>query len=859
MAHIGIDIGTSYSSVCILNENGQPERVKIATGTGVYGDSFSLPSAVFLEEDGRLLLGQAAFASRMRAPQNFKAEFKRDLGQTTPYLLGGLQYMPEDLYKEFFIYIKKCVEDYTYAIVSSATVTYPAMFNDNKKKLIEKAAKAAGLLDVQLIDEPSAAAYCYLNAGKLSEGDTLLVYDLGGGTFDLALMRVKNGRFMQLTQPMGNPRLGGVDFDRMIFNDIMTQIGEDMMAPIKANPIYFSRFAASAMELAVKAKHHLSSSGVFADFITVGYGGVDYTLDVSRYSAMIASVIGDTMKQVRMLLQAADLKPSDVNMVLLVGGASRTPLVREMLTKELGQEPFKDVDPELAVCIGAAICNLDGETITAKKEDELSKTPEGQCILGCAYYHGKSGKKQDYDMAMHYFRRAADQNHAKAQYMLGLCYENGNGTAKKTAKAVEWFGKAADGGNIDSQLVIASYYEKGYGVNKNKRKSIEFYNMAAAQGSGEAMMSLGRIVSDEDYSKALEWYMKAAAQGCEGARNMVAATEEAIAEEEKRRILEEQKRIADIRQKHSKKIQTLCAGNSHTIGLKTDGTVVAAGSNKFGQCNVDKWWHIVAVSAGAYSTIGIKGNGTVLSAGNNEYGQCDVSDWRDIIAVSAGNYHTAGLKSDGTVVAVGHNSAGQCDVNGWKDIISVVTGNSHTVGLKSDGTVVAVGDNGDGRCNVSGWKDIISICAGHSHTLGLKLDGTVVAAGWNKAGACDVNGWRNIVSVCAGQYCSVGIKSNGTVATTVTDDIEYVSGWRDIIAVCAGMYHTVGLRADGTVVSVYNELTKQIVSDWRDIIAVLAGGYHTIGLRADGTVVATGDNDKRQCDVSGWRNIRIPQ
>ena len=353
MTHIGIDIGTSYSSVCILNENGQPERVKIATGTSVYGDSYSLPSAVFLENGGKLLLGQAAFASRMRAPQNFKAEFKRDLGQTTPYLLGGLQYMPEDMYKEFFIYIKKCVEDYTHDTVTGATVTFPAMFNDNKKKLIEKAAKAAGLLDVTLIDEPSAAAYCYLNAGKLSEGDTLLVYDLGGGTFDLALMRVKNGQFVQLTQPMGNPRLGGVDFDRMIFNDMMTRIGEDMMASIKTNPIFFSRFAATTMELAVKAKHHLSSSGVFSDYITVGFDGVEYTLEGSRYNAMIAPVLDDTIKQVRAILQTAGLKPSDVNKVLLVGGVSRTPLVRELLSRELGQEPFKDVDPELAVCEGA--------------------------------------------------------------------------------------------------------------------------------------------------------------------------------------------------------------------------------------------------------------------------------------------------------------------------------------------------------------------------------------------------------------------------------------------------------------------------------------------------------------------------
>lgn len=372
MAHIGIDIGTSYSSVCILNENGQPERVKIATGTSVYGDSYSLPTAVFLEEDGKLLLGQAAMANRMRAPQNFKAEFKRDLGQLAPYLLGTRQYLPEDLYKEFFIYIKKCVEEYTRGSVTDATVTFPASFNENKKKLIETAAKRAGLLNVTMLDEPSAAAYCYLNAGKLSEDDTLLVYDLGGGTFDLALMRMKGGKFEQLTQPMGNPRLGGADIDKLIFNDIMAQIGEEKIEPLKTNTTNYNRFITMVLEMAIKAKHHLSSAGLFSDVISVGYDAVEYTLDRGRFNMIIASVIDDTMNQVRSILQTANLKSSDVKKVLLVGGASRIPLVGEMLSHGLGQAPLKDVDPELAVCEGAVVIT----TFQKKHEEQQRREQE---------------------------------------------------------------------------------------------------------------------------------------------------------------------------------------------------------------------------------------------------------------------------------------------------------------------------------------------------------------------------------------------------------------------------------------------------------------------------------------------------
>ena len=263
---------------------------------------------------------------------------------------------------------------------------------------------------------------------------------------------------------------------------------------------------------------------------------------------------------------------------------------------------------------------------------------------------------------------------------------------------------------------------------------------------------------------------------------------------------------------------TVSAGYSYTVGLKSDGTVVTVGSN-----DVSGWTDIVAVSAGDYYTVGLRSDGTVVAVGYNKFGQCDVSGWRDIVAVSAGYYHTVGLRSDGTVVAVGENEYGKCDVSGWADIVAVSAGGDHTVGLRSDGTVVAVGWNYDGQCDVSGWTDIVAVSAGCHHTVGLKSDGTVVAVGSNRDGRCDV------------------------------------SGWTDIVAVSAGYYHTVGLRSDGTVVAVGSNSYGQCdVSGCTDIVAVSAGGDHTVGLRSDGTVVTVGDNEYGQRDVSGWADIKIP-
>ena len=270
--------------------------------------------------------------------------------------------------------------------------------------------------------------------------------------------------------------------------------------------------------------------------------------------------------------------------------------------------------------------------------------------------------------------------------------------------------------------------------------------------------------------------------------------------------------------------ETIAASNLFTVGLQTDGTVVAIGDNGYGQCDVSDWRDIVAISTGYCHTVGLKADGMVIAVGMNEDGQCDVSDWRDIVAISAGPYHTVGLKADGTVVAVGDKQNGQCDVSDWRDIIAISAGLWHTVGLKAEGTVVAVGDNEYGQCNVSDWKDIIAIRAGGWHTVGLKADGTVIAVGRNEDGQCDV------------------------------------SDWRDIIAISTGDLHTVGLKADGTVIAAgRNEYGQCDVSDWRDIVAISTGLYHTVGLKASGAVFAVGGaNSFGERDVSVWRNIRLP-
>ncbi len=189
---------------------------------------------------------------------------------------------------------------------------------------------------------------------------------------------------------------------------------------------------------------------------------------------------------------------------------------------------------------------------------------------------------------------------------------------------------------------------------------------------------------------------------------------------------------------------SLAAGNLHTVGLRSDGTVVATGANGSGQCKTGNWRNIVAVSAGASYTVGLRSDGTVVATGWNYIGQCDTGSWKNIVAVSAGGSHTVGLRSDGTVVATGANTSGQCNTGSWKNIVAISAGGAHTVGLRSDGTVVTAGNNDYGKRNTGSWQSIVAISEGYYHTVGLRSDGTVVATGSGRNGQCITSSWTNI-------------------------------------------------------------------------------------------------------------------
>lgn len=308
----------------------------------------------------------------------------------------------------------------------------------------------------------------------------------------------------------------------------------------------------------------------------------------------------------------------------------------------------------------------------------------------------------------------------------------------------------------------------------------------------------------------------------------------------------------------------IVAAYGRTVALRADGTVLAAGDNEHGECDISGWRNIIAISAGFYHTVGLRSNGTVVATGDNRYGQCNVSDWNDIVAIAVGDWHTVGLRSDGSVVAVGKNENGECKVTGWgwedKDTVAIWADSANTAGLKSDGTVVVVGNNDNHQCDQY-WSDISSVTMKDGRLLGIRTDGTVIDGGrveflvGLKKLYFNPDDWHDVVAVSIGSHV-VGLRSDGQVfsepawANSVQVDVH---DWHDIIDVSAGQDLVIGLRSEGAVVAAGKGCEQFNAADWHDVVSISTYGTHTVGLRADGRVMSVGDNEHGQCNVADWK------
>ena len=343
---IGIDLGTTNSCVAVM-EGGEPVVIPNAEG------SRTTPSVV-ASKDGQRMVGAIAKRQAVANPDNTVISIKREMGTNYKAKMEGKEYTPQEISAMILMKLKQDAESYLGEPVTQAVITVPAYFSDSQRQSTKDAGKIAGLEVLRIINEPTAASLAY---GMDKEGNhKILVYDLGGGTFDVSILEIGDGVF-EVLATNGNTRLGGDDFDNRIMNWMVEEFKKSNGIDLSNDKMAMQRLK----EAAEKAKIDLSgvmSTNINLPYISVGAQGpvhLDMTLTRAKFDAITADLVEGTIEPMRKALKDSGLNMGQVDRVILVGGSTRIPAVQEAVKKETGKEPYKGINPDECVAIGAAI------------------------------------------------------------------------------------------------------------------------------------------------------------------------------------------------------------------------------------------------------------------------------------------------------------------------------------------------------------------------------------------------------------------------------------------------------------------------------------------------------------------------
>ena len=344
---IGIDLGTTNSCVAVI-EGGEP--VVIANAEG----SRTTPSVVAFSKTGERMVGQVAKRQAIQNPDRTIASIKRKMGTDQKVTVDGKSYSPQEISAMILQKLKADAESYLGSAVTEAVITVPAYFNDSQRQATKDAGKIAGLNVKRIINEPTAAALAY--GVDKEEDQKIMVYDLGGGTFDVSILDIGDG-VIEVLSTAGDTHLGGDDFDQRIMDYLAAEFKKDNGIDLKADKVAMQRLK----EAAEKAKIELSgvtTSNINLPYITADATGpkhLDVTLTRAKFNELTADLVEKTMVPVRQAMSDADVSSADLSKVLLVGGSSRIPAVQEAVKKITGKDGFKGINPDECVAVGAAI------------------------------------------------------------------------------------------------------------------------------------------------------------------------------------------------------------------------------------------------------------------------------------------------------------------------------------------------------------------------------------------------------------------------------------------------------------------------------------------------------------------------
>ena len=350
---IGIDLGTSNSAASVL-VGGKPTVVPSAEGASQYGKAF--PSYVAFTDDGQMLVGEPARRQAVTNPENTISAIKRSMGTDYKVTIHGKQYSPQEISAFILQKIKKDAESFLDEKVEKAVITVPAYFDDNQRTATKDAGTIAGLDVVRLVNEPTAASLAYGIDKQEDDDVNIMVYDLGGGTFDVSVIEIGDG-VIEVLSTAGNNRLGGDDFDQKVTDYMLAEFKKAEGVDLSNDKMALQRLK----EAAEKAKKELSSAtttNINLPFITATAEGpkhFDMNLTRAKFDELTHDLVEMTAEPVRRALSDAGITASELGQVLLVGGSSRIPAVQDKVRQLTGKEPSKNLNPDECVALGASI------------------------------------------------------------------------------------------------------------------------------------------------------------------------------------------------------------------------------------------------------------------------------------------------------------------------------------------------------------------------------------------------------------------------------------------------------------------------------------------------------------------------
>ena len=354
---IGIDLGTTNSCVCVY-EGGEGKVIANAEGER------TTPSVVAFK-NGEIIVGQKA-KNQMITNPDVVYSIKRKMGTSEKVHVNGKDYTPQEISAMILSDLKKTAESYLGETVTRAVITVPAYFNDAQRQATKDAGKIAGLTVERIINEPTAASLAY-GFDKQDKTERILVYDLGGGTFDVSILELGDGVF-EVKATSGNNHLGGDDFDNVVVDYLVSEFKKENGVDLTKDKMAMQRLK-DAAEKAKKELSGVTTTQISLPFLSQGTDGplhLDMSLTRAKFEELTRDLIDSTLEPVRKALKDAKLSASDIDKVILVGGSTRIPRVQELVKKELGKEPNKSVNPDEVVAMGAAI---QGGVLTGEVND----------------------------------------------------------------------------------------------------------------------------------------------------------------------------------------------------------------------------------------------------------------------------------------------------------------------------------------------------------------------------------------------------------------------------------------------------------------------------------------------------------